>query len=108
MPYPFLGLTGRNYVQYLDEATGRILQAQPGRDYSMQPVPGAGDVSVPPGDGLWGPASSEGDDSSTSTGETPEDETPTDDASAPPGAPDQLARTPGRAMKPAADAAQEG
>ena len=100
MPYPFLGITGRSYVQYTDEATGHILQAQPGGTYAMQPVPGAGNVPVPPGDGLWGPPVS---DSGAAA-----DKTPADDASAPPSASDQPARTTGRAMKPAADAAQEG
>ena len=107
MPYPFLGGTGRSYVQYIDEATGRILQAQPGGTYAMQPVPGAGDVSVPPGDGLWGPPSS-GSDDGEAADETPADQTTAGDASAPPGAPDQPARMTGLAMKPAADAAQEG
>lgn len=106
MPYPFLGGTGRSYVQYIDEATGRILQAQPGGTYVMQPVPGAGDVSLPPGDGLWGAPTSE--DSGEAADETPAERTPVGDASAPPGASDESARITGRAMKPAADAAQEG
>ena len=33
MPYPFLGVTGRSYVQYTDEATGRMLITEPGGTY---------------------------------------------------------------------------
>jgi hypothetical protein len=53
--YPFTGVTGRMYTQYIDLSTGHALEAIPGGSYDMQPVPGAGDVPVPPGDGLWGP-----------------------------------------------------
>ena len=101
VPYPFLGVTGRSYVQYTDEATGRMLITQPGGTYTMRPVPGAGNVPVPPGDGLWG------------TGETPPEDKPAAEPpaplSAPPGAPDQPALTAGRTTTPAAEAApQEG
>jgi hypothetical protein len=42
------------YTQYIDLSTGHALEAEPGGSYDMAPVPGAGDVPVPPGDGLWG------------------------------------------------------
>lgn len=99
MPYPFLGVTGRSYVQYLDTDTGRMLQAEPGGTYAMQPVPGAGNVPVPPGDGLWGP------------GETAPEvkaETPPVVPSAPPGASDKPARNGNGKETTAADAASEG
>lgn len=100
MPYPFLGVTGRSYVQYTDEATGRMLITEPGGTYTMQPVPGAGNVPVPPGDGLWGP---------DETAPEPAAETPPAPPSAPPGAPDKPARTNGNGKETtAADAAQEG
>ena len=91
MPYPYLGATGLNYTQYLDTCTGRMLQASPGGTYGMTPVPGAPGLTVPPGDGLWGPAT----------------DPPAPD-SAPPGANDQPAPKGGKTTKPAADAAPEG
>lgn len=94
MPYPFLGNTSRTYTQYVDTDTWRPLQAEPLGSYNMTPVPGAGNVPVPPGDGLWGPYVA-----------PPELPAPLPD-SAPPGAPDQSAPK-GRTTKPAAGAAQE-
>ena len=52
--YLFTGVTGRMYTQYIDLSTGHALEAVPGGTYDMTPVPGAGNVPVPPGDGLWG------------------------------------------------------
>lgn len=89
MPYLFLGATSLSYTQYLDTGTGRMLQASPGGTYGMAPVPGAGNLPVPPGDGLWGPCPE------------PED-------SAPPGANNQPAPKGGKTTKPAAAAAPEG
>lgn len=91
MPYPFLGAMALSYTQYLDTGTGRMLQAQPGGTYGMAPVPGADGLTVPPGDGLWGPG-------------LPADQPD----SAPPGANDQPAPKGGKTTKPAADAAPEG
>lgn len=99
MPYAFLGVTGRSYVQYIDEATCRMLQAEPGGTYTMQPVPGAGNVPVPPGDGLWGP---------DETAPEVKAETPPAAPSAPPGAPDKPARNGNGKETTAADAAPEG
>ena len=95
MPYLFLGTTGLSYTQYLDTTAGRMLQAQPGGTYDMQPVPGAGGLPVPPGDGLWGPHTAP---------EQPADQPD----SAPPGAHDQPAPKGGKTTKPAAPAAPEG
>lgn len=102
MPFVFLGPTGRSYVQYIDEATGRMLQAQPNRSYDMRPVPGAGNVPVPPGDGLWGAAEDAPEDK-------PAAPQPPAPPSAPPGAPAQPVRTNGNGKETtAADAAPEG
>lgn len=54
MPFPFLGTSTRVYTQYRDTGTWLTLVAEPGASYDMQPVPGAADMPVPPGDGLWG------------------------------------------------------
>ena len=91
MPYLFLGAAGLSYTQYLDTCTGRMLQASPGGSYDMAPVPGAPGLSVPPGDGLWGP-------------ELPASKPD----SAPPGAPVQPAPKGGKTTKPGADAPPEG
>jgi hypothetical protein len=100
MPYPFLGVTGRSYVQYLDTDTGRMLITEPGGTYTMQPVPGAGNVPVPPGDGLWG---------DETTLDTKPAAQPPAQISAPPGAPDQPARKNGNGKETtAASAALEG
>ena len=56
MRYPFLGTSGRMYGQFLDSATGKTLQAEPGGVYDMVPAAGQEDMTVPPQDGLWGPA----------------------------------------------------
>ena len=96
MPYPYLGATGLNYTQYLDTGTGRMLQALPGGSYDMQPVPGAPGLSVPPGDGHWGPQ--------TAPPELPASEPD----SAPPGAPEQPAPKGGKTTKPGAGAPPEG
>lgn len=101
MPYQFLGVTGRSYVQYTDEATGRMLQTEPGGTYTMQPVPGAGNVPVPPGDGLWGPDEKAPEDKPATEPPAP--------TSAPPGAPAQPVRANGNGKETsAADAAVEG
>lgn len=91
MPYPFLGAMALSYTQYVDTDTGRMLQPRPGHSYDMAPVPGAPGLSVPPGDGLWGP-------------ELPADKPD----SAPPGANDQPAPKGGKNTKPAAETASEG
>lgn len=54
MVYPYLGDSRRNYPQYRDLSTGTMLTADPGGSYGMEPVQGAGPVTVPPNDGLWG------------------------------------------------------
>ena len=102
MPYPFHGPQALSYTQYLDPGTGRMLMAQPGRSYDMQPVPGAEGMPVPPGDGLWG-------GNETPPEDKPAASTPPAVISAPPGAPDQPVRKNGLTTTPAADAApQEG
>ncbi len=112
MPYPFLGITGRSYVQYLDDATGRMLITVPGGSYSMTPVSGAGNVPVPPGDGLWGPEETPPDDEPAVEPPAADEPGPPAETkiSAPPGAPDQPAPKAGRTTTPAADddAAMEG
>ena len=52
--YPYLGNTQRSYPQYWDLGKGRMLVADPGGVYDVEPVQGAGPVTVPPNDGLWG------------------------------------------------------
>jgi hypothetical protein len=57
--YPYLGSAARIYTQYADITGGgsQPLHAVPGSSYDMIPGPGqSGDLPVPPGDGLWGPA----------------------------------------------------
>lgn len=52
MPYQFTGYVPLLYPAYLDEATGRPLQADPGGVYDMTPAGGL-NLPVPPGDGRW-------------------------------------------------------
>lgn len=52
--YPYLGNTQRSYPQYWDLGAVRMLVADPGGVYDIEPVQGAGPVTVPPNDGLWG------------------------------------------------------
>lgn len=57
MSFPFLGTSTRVYTQYTDTGTGTTLVAEPGASYDMAPAQGAGDLTVPPPDGLWNAAS---------------------------------------------------
>ena len=49
-PYLYLGTQENWYQDYLDDATGKMLAAQPGESYSMTGVNGG---PVPPTDGRW-------------------------------------------------------
>ena len=53
MAYQFLGTSTRVYPQYRDTSTWVTLIAEPGGSYDMAPAMGAGNVDVPPSDGLW-------------------------------------------------------
>jgi hypothetical protein len=50
-PYDYLGGQELWYQDYLDDATGHMLIAQPETAYSMSAVNGA--LAVPPPDGRW-------------------------------------------------------
>jgi hypothetical protein len=58
--FRFLSATARTYPQYRNTQTWETLVAEPGNSYDMQPAQGAGDLSVPPGDGLWAPEDTAG------------------------------------------------
>ena len=55
LPYRYLGSEPRDYSQYIDDATGHPLRAEPGGAYSMTPVQGIHVPPVPPSDGMWAP-----------------------------------------------------
>ena len=61
MPFPFFGVSARIYPQYRDLVADTPLTAVPGQSYDMAPV-ADWDVPVPPGDGLWGPATEPAED----------------------------------------------
>lgn len=50
MAYAYLGATTLIYQDYLDDATGKMLVAEPGGTYSMSAITNA---PVPPSDGRW-------------------------------------------------------
>lgn len=50
-PYDFLGLSTLGYNDYRDEATGRMLVAEPGSAYAIAAIDG--ELTVPPPDGRW-------------------------------------------------------
>lgn len=49
--YTFTGHQLTGYMSYADLETGKMLQAEPGKAYSMRAVEEG--LPVPPGDGLW-------------------------------------------------------
>lgn len=51
MPYLFTGAFTLEYMDYIDEATSKVLIAEPGGIYSMISV--SGSLGVPPNDGRW-------------------------------------------------------
>lgn len=58
MPYTYLGGQVLMYQAYTDDATGRMLLAEPEHDgpYSMTPVDAG--LPLPPSDGRWAEAAS--------------------------------------------------
>ncbi len=58
MLYAYLGGDDRNYQDYIDAATGRMLEVTCGGVYDVRVAPGRHPgLPLPPGDGRWGPAS---------------------------------------------------
>ena len=51
MPFLYTGTAPRAYMDYLDEATGRMLEAQPGVQYELHAT--WDKLPVPPADGFW-------------------------------------------------------
>lgn len=51
MSYLYSGSAPRTYADYVDEATGRQLEAQPGTEYGIRAV--WDKLPVPPADGFW-------------------------------------------------------
>lgn len=53
----YLGGDHRQYPDYLDAATGRMLEVSPGGTYDVRVAPGRAEgLPLPPGDGRWGHA----------------------------------------------------
>ena len=51
MPYLYTGTGPRSYMDYLDESTGRMLEAKPGEQYELHAT--WDKLPVPPADGFW-------------------------------------------------------
>jgi hypothetical protein len=55
--FQYLGSDQRQYMDYLDASTSRMLEAEPGGTYDIQVAPGRDPgLPLPPGDGRWTPA----------------------------------------------------
>jgi hypothetical protein len=54
MPWLFTGTGKRAYHDYVDEATGRMLEAEPGGTYEVRAT--WDKLPVPPVDGFWAEA----------------------------------------------------
>jgi hypothetical protein len=53
--FTYLGAEELHYTQYTDLSTGKGLTARPGNTYDIDRAAGWLMVTLPPGDGKWGP-----------------------------------------------------